>query len=722
MNRDPNRGIFQIGDILNNTYKIDQVLGRGGTSEVYRAKSEISGRVVALKALRLEYSRNEDFLALMTREEEMREIRHDAVVRYYDNQRTNAGLVYLVMDYVEGPGLDQKIKDGGMSAADLLVVARRVTEGLIAAHAKNIVHRDLSPDNIILRHGKPSDAVIIDFGIAKDTNPGAETIVGNEFAGKYAYAAPEQLNGQTDERADIYALGALLLAAFNGKPPNIGANPMEVIQRKALPLDTSGVPEPLKSLIDKMTHPDREARLQTARAVLAEIDQPTGSDVDEAEIDFGDETEERTVIAPRPTTVKPAAKAEPALTPAAPKKTGGNGAKYGILAALAASVAGAGVFFFGYLTPVSGPVYPVADPYTLVAARPADGSAQIFGNVPSEAARDDMLALVDELGGSGDLTLSTGDITPTWGEDIVQIIGQVSVLPEWSVLADGNVVKITGITDDAAEQSRLNAAFSAANMPAGLTGTAEITLNLPILPASDLTTILQSQADCGALQLVDTPPLGYPAGGQVLVLGQVASAETLSSLTGALTDKIGDRDLVMNVEVLNPTLCLMSTVLPAAPSGGIAIKFLNGADNSMNPKGQYLVGDNPVIDVVIPADTTDGFLFVSALDVSGNVFHLLPNILITDNSVASLRAGQAGEVTVRVAYPLADAADGTKLAFTVDDTTLGKTQVVVIHADDQIFDGLRPTTESADSFAAALQNAVGTVQSLDSSILTTAQP
>ena len=184
--------------------------------------------------------------------------------------------------------------------------------------------------------------------------------------------------------------------------------------------------------------------------------------------------------------------------------------------------------------------------------------------------------------------------------------------------------------------------------------------------------------------------------------------------------KIGNRDLVLNVEVLNPTLCLISGVLPAAPSGGVAVNFLNGNDNSPNPAGRYLVGDNPVIDVVIPSDMTDGYLFISALDVSGNVFHLLPNLLMTDNSVEGLRGGRDGPVTVRVAYPLDEAADGSKLAFTVDDSTLGKTQIVVIHADDQIFDGLRPTTESAGGYASALENASGTVRSLDSAILTTA--
>ena len=73
--------IFQPGDLLNNTYRIETILGRGGTSEVYKARSEISGRVMAIKALRAEFASNEDFLVLMTREEDIRDVRHDAIVR-----------------------------------------------------------------------------------------------------------------------------------------------------------------------------------------------------------------------------------------------------------------------------------------------------------------------------------------------------------------------------------------------------------------------------------------------------------------------------------------------------------------------------------------------------------------------------------------------------------------------------------------------------------------
>jgi serine/threonine-protein kinase len=267
--------IFKIGDLLSNTYRIEAVLGRGGTSEVYRVRSEVARKAsetrFALKVLRLEFSDNETLHELMMREAEVREIHHDAIVRYFPAQRMESGQIFLVMEFVDGQSLDRRMRDGGLSVDEILVLAERVAGGLQAAHAKNIVHRDLSPDNIILRGGDPAEAVIIDFGIAKDTNPGAETIVGGDFAGKYAYAAPEQLTGQADQRSDVYSLGTVLLAAYRGKAPVLGANLLEIVRAKGARLDTEGVPEPLKSLIDRMTEPEREARLQNAGEVIAAI-------------------------------------------------------------------------------------------------------------------------------------------------------------------------------------------------------------------------------------------------------------------------------------------------------------------------------------------------------------------------------------------------------------------------------------------------------------------
>ncbi|HHI69873.1 MAG TPA: serine/threonine protein kinase, partial [Rhodobacteraceae bacterium] len=264
--------IFQRGQILNNTYEIEGILGRGGTGEVYRARNQIVGRVVAIKALNARFSGKADYIELMKREEQMRNIISDSVVRYSECSRTDDGHVFLVMDYIDGPSLNDLMLERRVDEKDLLIIAHRVAEGLVTTHANGIVHRDLSPDNIILRDGKPEKAVIIDFGIAKDTATGARTIVGNEFAGKYEYAAPEQLDGKSDARSDIYSLGALLLAAYRGEVPFPGNTPGEIVRRKQMELDTNGVPEPLKGLIDWMAAPDINARPGSARELLERIE------------------------------------------------------------------------------------------------------------------------------------------------------------------------------------------------------------------------------------------------------------------------------------------------------------------------------------------------------------------------------------------------------------------------------------------------------------------
>ncbi len=710
-------GIFQIGDVLNNTYRIEKVLGRGGTSEVYRARSEISGRVMAIKALRSELSQNEDFLALMTREEDMREIRHDAVVRYYDNQRTDGGHIYLVMDYVDGPGLDQKIKDGGMAADDLMIVAKRVAEGLVVAHGRKIVHRDLSPDNIILRNGNPAEAVIIDFGIAKDSNPGAETIVGNEFAGKYAYAAPEQLSGQTDERADIYSLGALLLATFRGKAPNVGNNPMEVVERKGQPLDTSDVPEPLKKLLDKMTVPDRTKRLSSAKALLDVLRDPKL--LDEVEEDES----ERTIIVPLPSkaATKPVAPpAEKKITPPAKKSAG----KVIIpaLGGVGVLAVAAGMYFTGAIDGLIGPGYPRADPFTLVAERGEDGAVTVSGSVPSPELQTTLVEMIAAQGGVADLTLASGNIPEGWGTGVMALIDQVDEMPEWKLSVRGGNMSVTGMSENRAQAVDIRNAVASTELPSGVVATTNIATGPRIVTDSMLQPSLVQFGDCGELVLEEPPLTGYSIGSQVIVTGRVSSIKTRVALSDTLVEQIGDRDLVLDVEVLNRTLCLVDSALPDAPKGGFDVVFGFGDKDELNTSGRYFVGENPVIDVVIPADVTTGFLFVSALDVSGNIFHLLPNLISEENDIAKLRVGATGPVTVRVAYPLKDAQDGTKLAFTVDDTALGKTKIIVIKSESQIFEGLRPTTESAGGYAQALRGRTGAVETLDSRILTTAKP
>lgn len=720
--------LFKPGDLVNNTYRVEAILGRGGTSDVYRARSEISGRLVALKVLKSEFSTNEDYLLLLTREEEMREIRHDAIVRYSENHRTADGHVYLLIDYIDGPGMDKKLKQGPMSADDLLVICKRVCEGLRAAHDRNIFHRDLSPDNILLREDDPAQAVIIDFGIAKDTNPGAETIVGNEFAGKYAYAAPEQLAGKTDARTDIYSLGASLLANFRGKSPDIGRNPMEVVQKKAEPLDTSGVPEPLKSILDKMTQPNPDDRFPSAAAVL---DALAGNPFDAPE---NEPLSDATVIVPMNAAAKAAEPAEPITAPppsrdTAPKttqKAAQKGSKKGgmvlPIAIGGVVIAGlAGAFAMGLFT--SEPSLPVADPYRLSIAKAKDTPPRAVGFVPAGEIATSLREQMQAQGGTFDLTLASGTIAESWGQDVLTVVDAIDEMDVWRVSLSGNTAEVEGSTTSRPVFDAVMAAFDAGALGA-LNGEPNLTLEAIILAPEKLDPILNTFADCGPLQLVNRPIAGYGPESPVVIGGEMSSAESRAALANALSAVIGSRPLDLDVDILNTTLCLIESVMPKAPSSPNDVAFYQGdQDNGANPTGEFLVGENPVIDVEIPADVTDGFLTVSVLDVSGNVFHLLPNLNRPDNSVEALREGESGPVSIRVAYSIQEAQQNGGLAFRVDDSTLGKSKVLVIHSSAPLFNEMRPTSESETSYSEALlgddRNMAARIFSLDSRILET---
>ncbi len=704
--------IFQPGDLLNNTYRIETILGRGGTSEVYKARNDISGRFTAIKVLKSEFSGDEGFLTLMRREEEIREIRHDAIVRYSENHRTPSGLIYLVMDYVDGPALDAKMKQGGMSAPDLVAVCRRVADGLKVAHGRRIIHRDLSPDNIILRGGVPSEAVIIDFGIAKDANPGAQTIVGNEFAGKYAYAAPEQLSGHTDARSDLYALGALLLATFRGKRPDIGANPMEVLKKKALPLDTVGVPEPLKTLIDKLGQPDPANRYQSAEELLAAIDNPEDGD--------------RTVIVPRnsaaptaATAATPPAKAAPVAAPK-PKSRAG---LYAVVVVALLGLVGAGGFFSGMFNRLTVPALPVADPYILTIEKPEGGIARAVGNAPSQTVADDLTKAVTDLGGKAELVLATGNIGDTWGPDALAVLGQIATLDTWSIALSGNDATVSGTTTDADNHGRIMAALGA-GLPGTLKGRADITLKPLFLTAEAVSAVLDAQGDCGPLILQSPPALGYGKDDTITVSGRLSGSPKQVELFEALNAVADKRKVSLGIELLNPALCQIETTLPGARSGDFRFDFGFGDRPDNNPSGRYFVGENPVIDLVVPAAVTEGFVSVSIIDVSGNVYHVLPNLNRPANDVATLRNGATGDFKVRIAYPLAENS-ASSIAFTVDPTTLGKTKVIVINSDKPLFAEFRPTTESVGGYAAALKKATEggdlQIRSIDSRILTSVE-
>ncbi len=684
---------FQPGDLLNNTYRIEIVLGRGGTSEVYRARSEISGRVVALKVLNAEFSRNEDFLVLMTREEEIRDVRHDAVVRYSENNKTRDGHIYLVMDYVDGPGLDEALAVQSLSVGALMTIAERVLSGLIATHARNIVHRDMSPDNIILRDGEPAGAVIIDFGIARDTNPGAATIVGNGFAGKYAYAAPEQLSGNADQRSDLYSVGATLLAAFRGSAPAQNSSLMDIVHAKEKSLETDGVPEPLKALIDKLTAPDPEDRPQSAIEALALIG---GQGVE--------------VQAPQ-TRIDPIGLAsESRRTQPAPEPSKGSSVTLIFsLLGVAVIVGAIGAYFLGLLDPFIAGGYPKVDPYTLT-VRKEDGSApQLTGHAPTSDVEATFEAAMTRLGGSAEITLASGDLPVEWGAGVIDLLDRIDDLPEWSLSLRSGAFSITGLVADRSERERLETAFTSDALPDGFSGVVDFLIGPRILPVAAVEDVLRTHQDCGALMLVSPPATGYPLGDRVIVGGAVAGRSAAQAIYDSISTIAGDRLIIINADILSPDICLIESRLGLMTAGAsgqntfaeTAIQIFDGETGEFNVEARFSPGDNPVIELLLPDDMLDGYIWVTIVDVTDNAFHILPNNNRPEHSVEELRSGLPGTVRVRLTYPLNDANGQDKLAFTVDDTT-GKSTIMVFHTREPLFDTPRPTIESVAGFANAL--------------------
>lgn len=252
---------LEPGAVVVDNYKIEARIGRGGFSEVYRACNH-AGRKVALKLLRPECLGEAELTALLESEAELRTINHPALVEYLICQRAEyrgQPFIFVVMDFVDGPNLKRVMQHQGPVPADaLLKIAKRVAEGLVVIHQRRIIHRDISPDNIVLRGGDPKAPVLIDFGIAENGSSNKPSIIGEGFAGKRRYAAPEVLNGHVNAKTDLYALGATLLAAARGNPQALDH------RDDAGELDTRGLEPRLAYLIERLTASDPNERLPSA--------------------------------------------------------------------------------------------------------------------------------------------------------------------------------------------------------------------------------------------------------------------------------------------------------------------------------------------------------------------------------------------------------------------------------------------------------------------------
>lgn len=253
------------GTRLNDIYEIEEQIAAGGMGEIYRGRLVETGDSVAIKMIKPELATNEAVLALFRKEASaLHHLHHDSIVRYYVfsvDRRINRP--YLAMEFVEGKALSDLLRTRALSFEEVDNLRKRVAAGLQAAHDKGIIHRDISPDNIILPQEDVRQAKIIDFGIARSTKLGQATVIGDGFAGKYNYVSPEQLGlfgGDVTGRSDIYSLGLVLVEALLGKAINMSGSQAEVIDKRRAVPDLSAVDGRIRPLITAMLQPKPEDR------------------------------------------------------------------------------------------------------------------------------------------------------------------------------------------------------------------------------------------------------------------------------------------------------------------------------------------------------------------------------------------------------------------------------------------------------------------------------
>jgi serine/threonine protein kinase len=262
------------GTTLNGIFVVDQHIASGGMGDVYRGHAIETGDQVAIKVMRADLADNAMALALFRKEASaLHYIHHEAIVRYYVfSNDPGTRRLYLAMEFVDGKPLSDLFGQGPLGFEEVCLLQQRLAAGLDAAHQHGIIHRDLSPDNVLIPSGDVSRAKIIDFGIARSTRLGDGTVIGGGFAGKYAYVSPEQLGlygGDVTAKSDIYNLGLVLAACLTGRPLDMGDNQFQVIEKRRVVPPLGAIDGRLRPLIEQMLQPDPKDRPESMAAVAA---------------------------------------------------------------------------------------------------------------------------------------------------------------------------------------------------------------------------------------------------------------------------------------------------------------------------------------------------------------------------------------------------------------------------------------------------------------------
>jgi eukaryotic-like serine/threonine-protein kinase len=289
-----------IGSVVGGRYKVRRLLGRGGMGEVYAADGK-DGEKVALKVLHDRAAQDPDMVARFHREATIAaKIKSPYVAAILGAGKDRNGRLWIAFERLTGEGLDERLRrEQYLSFADVAPIVDDALQGLTAAHKAGVIHRDIKPANLFIEKRKPSKSGgahgsrdqsrehdertrILDFGISKirthrKSEPSLTAF--DATLGSFAYMAPEQVRGsaRVDERADLYALGAVAFRGLTGRLPFEGANALTLI---ALKLDreppslasTTGDewPQGIERFLQRMMVRDRDRRYASASEALEE--------------------------------------------------------------------------------------------------------------------------------------------------------------------------------------------------------------------------------------------------------------------------------------------------------------------------------------------------------------------------------------------------------------------------------------------------------------------
>ena len=266
--------MLAAGMFVADRYEIMEKIGAGGMSDVYRARDHILGRFVAIKVLKQEFSEDVNFVTkFRTEAQSAASLEHPNIVNIYD-VGSEAGLHYIVMEYVEGVTLKTYIeKKGRLTYKEAVSIAIQVGRGMEAAHAKHIIHRDIKPQNILIStEGK---AKVTDFGIARAVS---SNTISADVMGSVHYASPEQArNGFVDGKSDIYSLGIVMYEMVTGRVPFDGDTTVAVAikhlqeEMVAPSAYAPDLPVSLEKIILKCTQKSPDRRYENISDLLIDL-------------------------------------------------------------------------------------------------------------------------------------------------------------------------------------------------------------------------------------------------------------------------------------------------------------------------------------------------------------------------------------------------------------------------------------------------------------------